>query len=566
MTEALAASHYAAAIPALLGMSVCLFLLWTWAYHRASGYQLPDRLILSCGLSCSFIFLLVITSRVLEAPSLPWNEERLVPALAMVKGYRVYRDPATGPWLSTAYGPLTYIIYLPLALLRSPTVVLMAGAAFAQVLYFFPVLLLIWQHYSRTLSRRPLHYLIILFFLAATFDSPALSESSAYIHADAPALCFAALGCILIRFFECDKTSTLLLSALCLTLSVSFKQNMFPACVAVPAYLLIVKRQFFTRYVFCLCLGGFTVLAALAIWLRPFSAFFFNVAVVPRHHPYFLRSLLPAAKELYREARDPLLALCFLVACGCLFLPQGFRSFRQVLSRERSLLFAWVGAFLVPTTILGRIKAGGGANSLSPSVYFFLIAVLVALLDRTAALDRTAQAFRSLGTLLGIAYVGIVSLFILPETLNRLMQEASLWQNPAHLVYRYCNKHPGQTYFPMNPLAVLLAENRVYHSHSGIFDKTAAGYTISPEELERWLPPCVKYVAFPPHAWPAAIARVSRLVPLGPRVTDPELPGFLVYRAQPFPSGQTTAQGRQAAYSRGQVQVPTILAFQQRAP
>jgi hypothetical protein len=161
-------------------------------------------------------------------------------------------------------------------------------------------------------------------------------------------------------------------------------------------------------------------------------------------------------------------------------------------------LLIWVSLFLAPGAILGRIKEGGDVNNLSLCVYFLLAAMAVEL---RAALSRKitdkTNSTAPIG-MLALMLIGLCTLYYLP-TLTRLPPFArQLYRNPQQIAYDYLKDHPGEVYFPNDPLPALMANGKLYHLAEGIHDRERAGYPLSEEHLRSGIPPNMKWIAILP--------------------------------------------------------------------
>ena len=65
---------------------------------------------------------------------------------------------------------------------------------------------------------------------------------------------------------------------------------------------------------------------------------------------------------------------------------------------------------------------------------------------------------------------------------------SAAWDNHNEAAYRYDVRHPGQIYFPWNPLTSLLAEGKLYHFDYGVFDRNLGGAHVSAEHIAQHLP------------------------------------------------------------------------------
>jgi hypothetical protein len=102
----------------------------------------------------------------------------------------------------------------------------------------------------------------------------------------------------------------------------------------------------------------------------------------------------------------------------------------------------------------------------------------------------------------------------------------------TQVAYNYERQHPGRAYFPVNPLAALLAEGRLTHLDAALFDRELAGFPINAEQFAAGLPSGYQLVAYPPgHAPRAAVLR--ELLKDKPLVEEPGLEGWSVYSIGP---------------------------------
>ena len=99
-----------------------------------------------------------------------------------------------------------------------------------------------------------------------------------------------------------------------------------------------------------------------------------------------------------------------------------------------------------------------------------------------------------------------------------------LWQNHNQIAYEFAVRHPGEAYFPWQPLASLFAEGRLYHFEYGMLDRFLAGYEPTAEHVRANVPPRMHWIAGHARLWTMNqfFRDYTTEVPL------PELPGFVV--------------------------------------
>ena len=99
--------------------------------------------------------------------------------------------------------------------------------------------------------------------------------------------------------------------------------------------------------------------------------------------------------------------------------------------------------------------------------------------------------------------------------------------NPQEQAYDFALRHPGEAYFPWQPLSTLLAEGRLDHFNFQVHARTAAGYPLSQEHFEAYIPPDLQFVFFRPKARDYSV--LQYLLEFKHRTTHPEMPGWEVF-------------------------------------
>jgi hypothetical protein len=107
----------------------------------------------------------------------------------------------------------------------------------------------------------------------------------------------------------------------------------------------------------------------------------------------------------------------------------------------------------------------------------------------------------------------------------------NLSKNPSQEAYEYAKRHPGEAYFPWNPISSLLAEGKLYHTTFGLWDRDLAGLKISDEHVRAYIPRNIKIMAF--RLSKTEDRRIGRFLPEFKRkVTVEGLPGWTVYASE----------------------------------
>ncbi len=494
-----------------------MVLLGTLCYRRLSGWGPVGRMMAVLLPLLAFLGAGDLVMGLFDAPRALWNSPRLAPAFALWHGYAMYYGPESGPVLGNIYGPVMALAYLPTVFFSLPSQALTAGVALTIGYYFLPVVGLHFKREEPDYRRAVLASLGIVVFLFMTILSPPLSQVAYSIHADAPALGLSGLAC----FFLYARTGrhsrpTLLPAAFCAVLAVWTKQTMVPLLFALPLYLWLAEGR---RVAFdCLkYLAACLVItsAVFIIWLGA-QPLFFNLFVIPSHHPWYsalpdsplkgLRTLaLPVRLSVLLEAAAQWLQFC-LIPLAMLLI---YFLYRRCFSRSRLVavrdwfaaqpwvLLAFVGICLLPTSLLGRVKVGGDINSLALSGYFIFVAaslVLVQVVARVSAFEfrNSAQVARL------VTFSVLIGCAVPAYTESRFQINLVAYAGPtaADKAFYFLKAHPGEAYFPWNPLGHLMAEGKLYHFCYGVYDRKLADYPMSPEHLHSALPPKVKLIIF----------------------------------------------------------------------
>jgi len=431
-------------------------------------------------------------------PQVDMNASRVLPSVALARGYGLYAGPTDGAVIDFMYGPVGALAFLPAALAATPSAALLIAAVLNVALFFAPM---VWLHLRATPWAIGLAGLLCFGLLAALDGG--LSYSAFTIHVDAPALALgaAAAGVLLVRRPGGDGRRVIL-SAACTALAVWTKQTTAPIAVALPLFLLATDG-FATAARHCLwTLAVGLGLAILFVGWFGLQPMVFNMVTLLTHQPWYGEAeghgRLPAALNSLRllaiANRVPAL-LVVLVAV----LAARARDRRADWRDEAPwLLLLTIGVLEVPMCVLGGAKVGGYLNTHSYTTYFVLGAATLGL-TRLAARRPDGPATLALAALL----VVLVGRFVAAPVDLRLVRQAwtraASWSdNPQQQAYDFARAHPGEAYFPWNPLSTLLASGVLFHSEIGMWDRELAGFEPTPAHLRQHLPADVRLVASRP--------------------------------------------------------------------
>jgi hypothetical protein len=476
---------------------------------------------------------------VLNAANLDWAGARLAPVVAMDLGYSLYSGPHDGPVLNTIYAPISYLVYWPMRFFASPAVEIAVASLIGLLCYFAPAVFLFLHHTPSAGSPRVgLRALGVALFVLLSYTVPSLRMSLEGTTHDCPALGFALIACLALYLDSRGRWSCFFLSAVFATLSVWSKQVMAPLLVALPLWTLATCGSAgFRRHVTALAATGVAISLPLMAALGP-RTLCFNILVLPAEHAWnghFPSNLAVVGYEMYRDAFGLVAAL---IVCGVLCTRERSSglTLRDWMRQERWSLFVLVALASVPTAFLGRLKLGGSANSFSPVTYFVLAGLLACLLKSAGASEQPALARRAqtdvdfARMILGVGAASFIFL-ILPQLAYFFRDYRGLDATKEECVTAFLRRHPGEAYFPWQPLPHLLVEGKLYHFAYGLFDRELGGHGVTKQHFQRFVPEHCRYVCFPQgrrsHRPPACLDEY--LKQFHRRVELPQLPGFDCY-------------------------------------
>jgi hypothetical protein len=405
----------------------------------------------------------------------------------------------------------------------------MRAAEALNILFFF--LPALWMHVAcRPRAPRSLLYAFLAFFLFAflPFLTASLRSAAFHIHADAPTLGLAAAACaVLVCARNKESLLTHLFSAFFAVLAVWSKQVAAPILLALPTYVLLafgVKP--FLWYLVCLALSGAAV-SALFIGLYGFKELYFQIITIPASQGVFGKEGLPpfiyAFLKLLTESA--LIALIAFAATRAR-TPQREPAARLAdrLREEPWTLMLLTALFMIPTSLLGRVKIGGSANTLSYTTYFLAAAVTLGLLG--AARVPSAKKYLA-------AVTTALLLVLAPSLYHKFAYPDHGNTDFARTAYEHLKKYPGKTYFPRLLLLHWVVEKKIYHDDFALKDREWAGFPVTGKQLEAYLPSGMEQIAYlKSHEGGAAQPYFKEFSWIG---EDPDLPGFHVLRR---PSGR----------------------------
>jgi hypothetical protein len=415
-------------------------------------------------------------------------DHRLAPTFALTHAYHVYYPPESGPVLSTLYGPVTALTYLPATLASTPTGAILIGTLWAMTIFFATAFITVRGMAGRTWMK---WWQLIALTAGVVWLIGPVERTAAHIHADAPALGCAAIAALFAtrQRYTFAAWANVLLSALFAVLSVFAKQNMVPLLIALVVWFAICagRKAVLLFAGASVIFSGLMIAIAVTLLGSP-AAFYFNCVYMPLHQPFDRTLLFAAINELT------------VISLALLLIPimrilQSWTHFElnvgEFVVEQKTPLLILIGILMTPAAIMGRMKVGGNENSLGLALFFFVLAVLV---------EISALRAQNFAELLSANEIKLWSLPLLIACIVSLLSAVystikSRPPSPIQQAFVYARQHPGKAYFPQFPLVHLMAEGKLYHFSWGLTDRRNAGVPVSATHYEANIPNAAGVIA-----------------------------------------------------------------------
>lgn len=469
-----------------------------------------------------------------------WSSVRAAMPVAMTRGIPPYFPPGQGPLWASIYPPLGYVLYLPIALGRTPQQVIYIGQWLGLAFLYLPLCWAMWRssagiEVNPGNARRWAGILAgVAISLAASTTLPALFNATFTIHVDPPAVGLALAACVLVWKSGDNPPGlgALIFSAGLVAGSVYCKQTMLPVAAAISVWL-AVKFPFRSAITWSTAFLVFAALGAgLCLLLLSTPGLINNCFTVPAAQGWRDESASPllfAAGEMIRSL-NPLPAISVALVGVAVALQPRASGFRRSFT-EPSALLLLVGLAEIPAGLAGFAKVGGHNNNFFYTGYFLMACVTV-LIARWLAHSGVGEVLPWRKWLVAGTLLWAISL-----SLSRLEEASRLADVPDQQDQAYVAilRNPGRIYFPWHPLSHLMAENRLTHQSFGISDRVFAKQEVSDKWLLDYLPPKMEVIAWstPPSTSDFVYQRFK--AEFTQRVEVPELPGWFCL-SRPIPT------------------------------
>lgn len=470
---------------------------------------------------------LELVSAVVRSSHSDYSATRLAVSVAMAHGYQPYRGPDQGPMTLGIYGPVHSLTYFSCAMAATPNGALLMAGTISVLLLMVPVLLLHLLSPGQGYGDGLRVLTGFAFAAGAILLEPPIAALAGLVQADVPALGLGLLACVVLTYSNREPGwSRLAFSALLSLLATWAKQVDVAIIPALGIFLWLVHgRRSFLRFVAVTAVLGVIsvgVFAAAFGW----TALFFNLFTVPASHPWIappLRAISGAVLELGKPALPFAVIALIGIARAGQAADWDLRKARTQIPNHAWFLPLLVAILMVPTSIVGRVKWGGWLSAYHCLYYLICAASLILVEWSRPSVSERRHVICSWGLV-------AASLFVLAaasadlKTINWIEHPE---MNPQQQAYEFALKHPGEVYFPWNPLSTLMAEGKLYNMEHGVVDKELAGYKPSDKLFRAHLPERLKYVAYPRSALSESM--LEYLPEFSRKVHVEGLPGWNVY-------------------------------------
>lgn len=514
-------------LAALVAASALLAAGWGWRRWRREQREPLDVRVTAGLLPAAFLTLAwLYAGYVAAAAWWDWNAARVVPSVALARGFALYYPPDSGPAVTTHYGPVKELLYLPAALASTPT----GAIAIAAVLNLATLLAPLWLVLRGSAGREgrrlpgaatpgvatPGAATAFVFAAAAIPWSYATRYVATSVHADAPAVGLGLLSCWWLTVGPPTRRRLIVAALLCALASWT-KQVEAPIVAGQAIYLAAIWGRRRAVELLLWTAGWAVALGALFARLFGWREMLFQTLLLPARQPRLpgLSPLLLAVVELAILGSASLLLVLVALRSA------GGRPWRELLRDRPWTLYLLAAVALVPVGVLARIKYGGDVNSYH-SLYYLLAAA--ACIVARGELGASADRGRRLAVLLAAgALVGALPKLTVCGYLRHPRE------NPQEKAFALARRHPGEIFFPWNPLSTLMAEGRLDHFDHDLVDRELAGLAPSEEHFRAHLPPRLRWVCFSTEGLPHTGDYARRHLPELSVLVEPAPPGWSCY-------------------------------------
>ncbi|MDP3071285.1 MAG: hypothetical protein Q8N18_13425 [Opitutaceae bacterium] len=429
-----------------------------------TAVQLAARALLLLALALLAVWL---WSRLCRFPSVPWNDMRLAPSVALAQGWPVYPTADTGTINTWMYGPLPLLLFLPAAWAPSAADALMIAAVINAALTIGPLALVcaFWPAGSPTGASRLARTAAFALCLALW---PELHYS--VIFSDNLAVACGLVGNLLL--VRARSSLGFWLAAAVATAAVGCKQIALGIPLAQVVWLGVTAGSGAAWRHAGRCAACGAVIGGALIAKFGWAGLWFTLVEIPGG--------LGWAPDVALRLRAVAAELALLVALPAVTMMVARRFFAP--SALRLAALAWLCA--LPLGLAGMMKVGGWTNSLHGFV-LWLPPVLVSALAR----PTTRRALAPLGA--AAAALALTAGRVLAEPEFTLRPQLAAYHEAEGIAAQFA----GAVWFPMHPLVTLYSDRHYYHDEDGLYTRSKAGKPIPEAQAAAHLPAAMRAIA-----------------------------------------------------------------------
>lgn len=432
-----------------------------------------------------------------------WSANRIAVPVSWLYGYPVYSSLENDPSNCNFYLPFGFAGYLPTALfsyfVKSPSFCLLSGWIQTLAFYFIPFIILL----SRLKLNRARFVSLLLLGIVISLSNPALRYVATMIHVDAFGI-FSIGTAVALLFPIVNNELTkqeFIISGCLLGLSFFIKQTFIPFSI-----LLILWAVFWYRANSINMLMGLLTTTVCGIIV---TSFVVDVRLMWLYG-YESSSSVPNVRG-FADSFVEFNKICWpFYLMGIVLV--WFIGYQSIFKKGWAAFILILGIISSLFSIYTYTKAGADVNHFALPLYLFVLLILLLIAQKNTSPAETSIKF---GRVLCIC--GLLSI---PQALIFLNTYCGwyLWVNNSHKqAHEFLIKNPGtQIYFPWQPLASLMVNEKMYHLDQGLYYEESSKMNIrSKKILNEHLPPKPFTIAIRPFGANAFLSEKLNARPTG---------------------------------------------------
>jgi hypothetical protein len=463
-----------------------------------------------------------------------FTDARLAPAASLLCGYKLYYPLEHGPILGMMYTPLAALMYIPAVLAPTPEAAVSIAEILTMVYYFAPAAAVLIGESRRAQVSWGLTALVIASFGLMTELINALVGPAFWIHADAPAIGFAAGACAWLHIRRPDSRFVSFLGPAALaTAAVLSKQVAVPMLAAIPLCALILDGRKACSRAATAVAATTLVAGGVILCTGDVDTLVLNAVLQPLRQPWYwspLEAMWQAGSELVQSVAWPM----GIIAATAFFTR--WPDHRALKTRDRALklegasfahcdatstappsslggenvrcdgpprmelrwrIWVIVALLMIPSSLLGRVKRGGDEHAFGYTVYFLAVAAHLRLVHICSGNDGFRPRIPDEARIVPLQLAVSIAAWLAPGIAARLPRAIARFpENPERVGFEYAKRHPGEVYFPFHPLISIMSEGRAYHFSDGVTSRELANMHASERHLRAFVPDRLEIVAF----------------------------------------------------------------------